>query len=395
MQSSNVGSVAPHPVSPATAVAGVSAVVRHGSTRNTDEFQAVAELHRAIEQADTSLVLLFCSSKRNLGRLQEAVAAEFACPVVGCTTAGEIDASGYAEGTIVGVSFSREAFTVYPTLIEPLHDFGAAAADQLVQSLAPACDQNAGKQRFGLLLVDGLSLQEEQLVAHLHNAFGNLPIVGGSAGDDLAFAKTHVLSDGRFVSGGAVFCLFETALPFRTFKTQHFIPTAHKLVITEAEPSARRVMEIDGMPASEAYADALGMSVDKLDPRVFSANPVILQMGGQCYVRSIQRAEPDGSLIFYCAIDTGLVLTIAKGMNLTENLQTSLTQLEQDVGPVALILGCDCILRRLEVADNGDLEKIANIVERYPLIGFSTYGEQYNGIHVNQTLTGVAIGAPR
>jgi hypothetical protein len=25
-------------------------------------------------------------------------------------------------------------------------------------------------------------------------------------------------------------------------------------------------------------------------------------------------------------------------------------------------------------------------------VGFSTYGEQFNGIHVNQTLTGVAIG---
>jgi hypothetical protein len=27
------------------------------------------------------------------------------------------------------------------------------------------------------------------------------------------------------------------------------------------------------------------------------------------------------------------------------------------------------------------------------VVGFSTYGEQYNGIHVNQTFTGVAIGS--
>jgi hypothetical protein len=27
------------------------------------------------------------------------------------------------------------------------------------------------------------------------------------------------------------------------------------------------------------------------------------------------------------------------------------------------------------------------------VFGFSTYGEQYNGLHLNQTFTGVAIGA--
>jgi hypothetical protein len=27
-------------------------------------------------------------------------------------------------------------------------------------------------------------------------------------------------------------------------------------------------------------------------------------------------------------------------------------------------------------------------------VGFSSYGEQYLGVHVNQTLTGIAIGEP-
>jgi len=29
------------------------------------------------------------------------------------------------------------------------------------------------------------------------------------------------------------------------------------------------------------------------------------------------------------------------------------------------------------------------------VIGFSTYGEQINGLHLNHTFTGVAIGYPR
>ena len=33
-------------------------------------------------------------------------------------------------------------------------------------------------------------------------------------------------------------------------------------------------------------------------------------------------------------------------------------------------------------------------LERNRVVGFSTYGEQFNGMHVNQTMTGVAIFAP-
>ena len=29
------------------------------------------------------------------------------------------------------------------------------------------------------------------------------------------------------------------------------------------------------------------------------------------------------------------------------------------------------------------------------VVGFTTYGEQFNGMHVNQTFTGVALGYPR
>ena len=34
-------------------------------------------------------------------------------------------------------------------------------------------------------------------------------------------------------------------------------------------------------------------------------------------------------------------------------------------------------------------------MRRYHTLAFNTYGEQFQGIHVNQTLTGVAFGTPR
>jgi hypothetical protein len=59
--------------------------------------------------------------------------------------------------------------------------------------------------------------------------------VGGSAGDDLEFEQTAVYWDGEFIPDAAVFTLFETSLPFVSFKLQHFRPTEKKLVITAAD----------------------------------------------------------------------------------------------------------------------------------------------------------------
>ena len=42
---------------------------------------------------------------------------------------------------------------------------------------------------------------------------------------------------------------------------------------------------------------------------------------------------------------------------------------------------------------NGRMEvEVGRFLARHRVVGFCTYGEQYNAMHVNQTLVGVAIG---
>jgi hypothetical protein len=238
-----------------------------------------------------------------------------------------------------------------------------------------------------------MSMLEEQVVASIYNQLGGVPIIGGSAGDDLSFKESRVFWDGEFINNAAVFTLFETTLPFKTFQTQHFEPTDTRLVITESDCATRTVKEINGEPAVEEYARAVGLEVKELSPQVFAAYPVMLKIGGEYYVRSIQKANPDGSLTFYCAIDNGLVLTVAKGTALLENLRQHLEKLHDEVSNVKLVLGCDCILRRLELQQKNQIDEAQAILDNSEFIGFSTYGEQFNGIHVNQTLTGIALGS--
>ena len=179
------------------------------------------------------------------------------------------------------------------------------------------------------------------------------------------------------------------------FKTAHFKPSTKKLVVTEAEPARRIVTEINGEPAAREYARMVGLEIDKLSPMVFAAHPVIVTLGGMSYVRSIQKVNEDESLSFFCAIDEGIVLTVADNIDLVEDLTDAFAKVHAEIGTPALVLGCDCILRSIEIGQAGSRDRVGKLFEDNNVVGFATYGEQFNAMHVNQTFTGVAIAATR
>lgn len=367
-----------------------NALMTLGISRELDEQRAAEELQASIHRDDGELVLFFCSSRYDLPRLAEAMGRRFPGRTLGCTTAGELSQFGFTEHSLAGVCLSSKAIRARSRILSPLSQFDARQAETVAKDLRS--DSFRPDKSFGLLLIDGMSRMEEQVTALLYPQFQGMPLVGGSAGDDLKFQKTHIYAEGRFQSDAAAICVIESHIPFRIFRVQHFHPTKDKLVITEADTARRRVMEIDGEPAAEAYAHRLGLRVDQLGPAVFSEHPVILSIGGEYYIRSIQKNDPDGSLTFFCAIDNGMVFSLAEGRDLVPNLQAGIQGLRRELGQVSLILGFDCIQRRLEYQSKNLVGSIEQIFGQIPILGFSTFGEQYNALHVNQTLTGVAFG---
>ena len=362
-----------------------------------DARQAAREFQAAVCQPETELVVFFCSSLYDLDALADEMRVLFpATQVLGCTTAGEIGPGGYREKSLSGASFARGAFSAAVGLLPELQAFdfarGREFASSLMRSLeAKATDSDVGNT-FAFQLIDGLAVREEPVVHTFQSALGRIPLIGGSAGDDLRFVRTCVYYEGRFHTDAVVLALIRSNCPFRTFKTQHFVSDEERLVVTEADPARRVVKEINGLPAVDEYARVIGVSPDQLGAFSFASSPVVVIIDGTDYVRSIQKANDDGSLTFYCAIDEGLVLRVAHGQNLRENLIQSMQALEREIGPLQLVLACDCILRNLEVTSNGSKAQIGEILAQHHAVGFSTYGEQYCGVHVNQTLTGIAIG---
>lgn len=369
--------------------------VRRGHSSAEGAAESARELAAAIRQ-EHGFHFVFASPRYPAEPLANALVRELGPRTVGCTTAGEITPRGYASGTLTGFSLPGEA-DVSCHLIDDLREGRHTAriaeiATDARERISRAQTGDPRQRAFGILLVDGLCGIEELVAAELHAALGGLPLVGGSAGDALGFREAYVFHGGRCHSGAAVFCLVLTTRPFHLFKAQHFQPTEEKLVVTRAVPEERRVLEINGRPAATEYSRVTGVDFGELHARAFSRHPVMLRIGGESYVRSIQKANPDDSLTFFCAIDEGLVLTVADGLRFVESLQGMLADVQRRLPDPELLLGFECVLRRLEVESKGLVDTVSEALAQHRVVGFHTYGEQYGGLHVNQTWTGLALG---
>ena len=245
---------------------------------------------------------------------------------------------------------------------------------------------------FALCFIDGLSYAEEAVTSAIHWGLDDVPLIGGSAGDDLKFETTRLMANGRVASDSAIIVLVATEIPFHVFKTDNFIPTDEKLVVTASDPDHRIVREFNAANAAEEYAASVGILPQTLTPLSFASHPVVVKVGGEYYCRSIQRMHPDGSLSFFCAIDDGIVLSIAQPKNMVESTRTAFEDVEHKLGGIDMILGFDCVLRRLDARNRQVFRDISELYRTNKVIGFGTYGEQYRSMHLNQTFTGIAFG---
>lgn len=371
-------------------------IVRRAGAPADDADAAVAALAESLGKGPFAVVILFISSDADKERVAKAAAARFApAPVIGCTTAGEISASGYASGEVVALALPEAQFSAYVTVID---DLGALSPRALAADLMSARAEQAHEQpdwpyEFAFLMVDGLSLKEDELVASLSAALGPTPLFGGSAGDGMNFGETFVLAGGRLLSNAAVIALVRTECRVETFRIDHLKPTAQKMVVTGADPARRIVTEINAEPAAREYARVLGKDPEQLSPFIFAAHPVLVRIGGEHFVRAIQQVAPNGDLIFFSAIDEGLVLTLAEPDDIAPHLDARLNGLSSQGRPDAII-ACDCILRRVEAEQKQEVRQVSDVLSRHRVVGFNTYGEQSGGAHVNQTMTGIAVYPP-
>ncbi|WP_299750695.1 FIST N-terminal domain-containing protein [uncultured Tateyamaria sp.] len=377
------------------AVADQYDILRTGEVRASTT-SPVKHLQRQLGEGPFALVALFVTPLVDFqGVVAEAAALFPNTDVLACTTAGEIGATGYEEGLVVAIGFPSDGFVTKSIMIEDINALDTQATiDEITLERIALRDKTPDlDDSFAFLVVDGLSLSEDTLAATIAPALRDFPIFGGSAGDGTSFVQTFVALNGKVASNAAILTLARSKFQTRVFSLNHLVPGETQMVVTGADPARRIVKEINAEPAAREYARLVGKDPNQLDRFTFASHPVVVRIGDTHHVRAIQQVNEHGELVFFSAIDEGMVLTVASQENLSAHLQKKLSDLSHPRKPTNII-GCDCILRRIEAEQSQQTRQISDVLGEHRVTGFSTYGEQIGPLHVNHTMSGVAFYHP-
>ena len=102
-----------------------------------------------------------------------------------------------------------------------------------------------------------------------------------------------------------------------------------------------------------------------LGPRAFAAHPLLMRQGGRHVVRAIQAVTAERGLSLMSSVETGTTMTLGRAENLTEGLEARMSAL----GPTALILGFDCVLRRIALEQAGLGAAVGRIYREHRVVG--------------------------
>ena len=348
---------------------------------------------------EIELLLFHTSTLFDLDTVAKEISARFPhVNIVGCTSAGEFNKNGYGTEKLLAVAFLKNEFSIATALVPNLGEVNFDEAHDIASGLRRALQgwerRYDAEQHFVISVLDGLTRHEEHFLETFATAFGNIPHLGGSAGDDLKLEATYVFYNGEFHRDAAVLLLVGTGKPFTVFSIDHINSPVSKLVVTHADPESRTVYEINGEPAAQYYASLLGMKAEDLTPDVFSMFPLAVMVGGKYFIRSIQKVDlATNGITFYCAVDIGIILTFVQLGDCIEALESKLDKLRAQLGEPEFVYACDCFLRRLEIQQGKNDHEIRRLQQRYNVAGFNAYGEHIHSVHLNQTFTGVYFAA--
>lgn len=319
---------------------------------------------------------------------------------MGCTSSGEISRYGYNQNSLIGLSIASEDFISVSEPIERLAEFSFTQGQSLCESLLNSIREKGKNPTpdncFAFTLFDGVSVKEEYVCASLYESLKGIPFIGGSASDGDNFGETYVYHNGVFRKDIALITLIHTSYPFSLFLANNLIVTDEEFIVTEADVEKRWVTEINGLPAVQEYSRLVNLpDAEELSADTFAANPVALEVEEMHYTRAPLIKIDENTLQFACAIEEGIIYQMAKTGDLLGNLADVMSDVQQQIGSPELVLGCDCLFRTKEIEQLGIRGEVENIVKENNIFGFVTYGEQFGGLHNNQTLVGVAIGEKR
>lgn len=215
-----------------------------------------------------------------------------------------------------------------------------------------------------------------------------IPVFGGSAGCVPTEKNTAISLNGKVYEEASVFVLIKNlGGRIEIFKENLFKPTAHFFTATDVDCDERAVYEFDGIPATEAYANALNVSADQIEEaRVM--HPLGRISDKEIYIAEICETDLEsGKITCYSRIYNRTKLAVMEVDDMDEVWNDTARRVKDVIPNPTLSLCVNCTSRAGYFVKEGRLEDFNDkLKEEYgSFFGISGFGEQTNYEHLNMS----------
>lgn len=364
---------------------------------------ALKDLPSASPLVSANLVLAFGSTKRfNEGKLQGFLKSRYpTAQVIGCTTSGEISPNGVFDDSIqiTAIQWEKTVQRVAQTKMTGMQSSFEAAAGLAKQLKADSL-------RTVIVISDGLNVNGSELLKGFQSVLGEIPIVGGLAGDGGAFVKTlqlynDLVSDNLVIAVG----LYGPALIMASGALGGWKPYGPPRTVTKSEKNV--VFEMDGKPALPLYRMYIGEAFSKGLPGTGLKFPLAVIEEGKRDVEKIRTLlavdAKNNSLTFAGNVEEGETVRLCQtnhdrlvdGAGAAANLVMDGLDANK-TNQIGLALCVSCVGRKGVMAEQvGDEIKLVQQIlgPQTSITGFYSYGElaprpnTTDSVLHNQTMT--------
>jgi hypothetical protein len=370
---------------------------------SVDAKGALKDLPAASPLPTANLVLTFSSVKRfSEGKLQSFLKARYpTAQIVGCTTSGEINVNGVFDDSIqiTAIMWEKVIQRVAQTKMSGMQNSFETAA-LLGKQL------KADTLKALLVISDGLNVNGSELLKGFQSVLGEIPIIGGLAGDGGAFVKTlqlfnDTVSDGMIIAVG----LYGDSLIVSSGALGGWKPYGPPRKITKSEKNI--VYEMDGKPALPLYRMYIGEAFSKGLPGTGLKFPLAIIEEGKRDVEKIRTLlavnANDNSLTFAGNVEEGETVRLCQTNHdrLVEGAGAAAELVMDGLGEnktnqTGLALCVSCVGRKGVMAELvvDEVKQVQQILgAKTSITGFYSYGElaprpnTSDSVLHNQTMT--------
>ncbi len=229
--------------------------MRVGRSAARDAQAAGEEAARlALGQDKASLLVVFSSDAYDLEQLVRTISERSGgAPLIGCSTAGEIGASGPEDASVVVTALGGEGFSIATALATSASGRLRLASAEVAASVSQVAER---PHKVLMLLSDGLSGDQQEVVRGAYSVVGAaVSLVGGCAGDDLKMKRTYQFHGTQVVTDAVVGAAIGSDSPMGIGVRHGWRRVGEPMLVTGSADN--RVFTLDDKPAIDIYLDRL------------------------------------------------------------------------------------------------------------------------------------------